>query len=255
MPEDENASDGWSDVAAEWSRLWGSAAEPVWREIVAAAGIQAGVKILDVGCGGGEFLVFARGLGAEVAGVDPAPGMRAIAVERGLDVRDAGAELLPWPDASFDVVTAFNALQFADDTFDALDEMTRVLKPGGRLVVANWAEHALSDLDAIEAALSDEDPEPDGELRVAGGLEALFEEAGLEVLSSGVTSAKWSAASDAELVRAVLLGEDASVQRELAPTVLAAAAHLKRNDGYELVNSYRWAIATHRGIPRRITNP
>jgi len=249
VPEDDEITereDGWSDVAAEWSRLWGSAPEPVWRDIVAAAGIHSGVKILDVGCGGGEFLVFAQALGAEASGVDPAPGMRALAVERGLDVRDAGAEELPWGDATFDVVTAFNALQFADDTFDALDEMARVLKPGGRIVIANWAERALSDLDAIELALSGDEPEPDGELRVAGGLEALLEEAGLTLVTSGVTRAPWAAASDDELVRAVLLGEDASVTTELAPLVLAAAAHLKRGDGYELTNAYRWAVATAR---------
>jgi len=243
VPENEN-EDGWSDVAAEWSRLWGSAPEPVWREIEAAAGIQSGVNILDVGCGAGEFLVHARALGAEVAGVDPAAGMRAIAEACGLDVRDAGAEALPWPDATFDVVTAINALQFADDTFDALDEMARVLKPGGRIVIANWAERALSDLDAIELALSDDEPEPDGELRVAGGLEALLDEAGFILVSAGVTAARWHAADADELVRAVLLGEDARVMTELAPVVVEAAAHLRRGDGYELNNAYRWAVAT-----------
>ena len=248
MPENDEITerdDGWSDVAAEWSRLWGSAPEPVWREIVAAAGIHSGVRILDVGCGGGEFLAYAQALGAEASGVDPAPGMREIAVARGLDVRDAGAEELPWADATFDAVTAFNALQFADDTFDALDEMARVLKPGGRIVIANWAERALNDLDAIELALSADEPEPDGEMRVAGGLEALFDEAGLTLVASGVTKAPWSAADGDELVRAVLLGEDASVMTELAPVVLEAAAHLKRGDGYELTNAYRWAVATH----------
>ena len=243
VPEDEH-DDGWSSVAVEWSRLWGSAPEPMWREIVAAADIHSGVNILDVGCGAGEFLVFARALGAEASGVDPAPGMRAIAVERGLDVRDAGAENLPWPDDTFDVVTAFNALQFADDTFDALDEMKRVLKKNGRLVIANWAERALNDLDAIELALSDDEPEPDGELRVEGGLEALLEEAELTLVTAGVTKAQWTAPNADELVRAVLLGEDENVIAEYAPVVVAAAAHLKRGDGYELTNAYRWAVAT-----------
>jgi len=237
---------GWSDLAVEWSALWGAMPEPVWREIVAAAGIHHGSRVLDVGCGAGEFLAFVSALGAEAVGVDPAEGMRALGMERGRDIRDADAEHLPFTDGAFDVVTAFNALQFAYDTFDALDEMARVAQPGGRIVIANWAERERNDLDVLERAIDDDLP-PDGELRLPGGLESLLSEAGFDVIQHGVTDLPWTIATDGALVRTVLLGEDESVRDELAAAIIDAAQPFANAEGgYTLVNAFRWAVAKKR---------
>jgi SAM-dependent methyltransferase len=235
-----DGGEGWSEVAAQWSALWGEWPKPVWVEVVAAADIHAGSKVLDVGCGAGEFLAFVAAQGADAVGVDPAAGMRAIAQG---DVREGDAEHLPFGDHEFDVVTAFNALQFAEDTMDALAELARVAKPGARIAIANWAERARNDLDAIELALSDEDPTPDGELRVEGGLEQLLSDAGFIVESSGLTLAPWSVATEAQLVDGVLLGEDESVKEELRATIVGAAAAFTTAHGYTLVNAMRWAVA------------
>lgn len=240
-----NDASGWSDLAAEWSALWGEMPEPVWREVVAAAGIHRGSRVLDVGCGAGEFLAFAGALGADAVGVDPADGMRALGVERGLDIRAADAEHLPFADGTFDVVTAFNALQFADDTFDALDEMARVATPGGCIVIANWAERERNNLDVLERAIDDDLP-PDGELRLPGGLESLLSEAGFEVIQHGVTDLPWTVPSDGALVRTVLLGEDESVRDELAPAIISAAQPFASEGGYTLVNAFRWAVGRKR---------
>jgi SAM-dependent methyltransferase len=55
------------------------------------------------------------------------------------DFRVGLLERLPWPDATFDVVTGFNAFQYALDIDLALAEARRVLRPGGRLAVSKWA--------------------------------------------------------------------------------------------------------------------
>jgi SAM-dependent methyltransferase len=245
----EPNDDGWSGVAAEWSELWAPSAEPLWRIVADATGIVAGSRILDVGCGSGEFLAFAQGLGADAAGIDPAPGMVAIArtTAPGARVLEASVEELPWPDATFDVVTAINALQFADDTLDALGEMVRVAAPGGFVVVANWAEAARNDLNVIEAAVAElygEEPALDGDLREPGGLEQLIADAGLELVAANVVDLPWRAGDDATLVRGILLGEDAAGIAAAAPTVTAAARPFRLGyGGYRLVNAFRYAVA------------
>src|SRR5918993_4649603 len=98
-------AEGWSRVAAGWAELWGSFADPARRRLIEACGIGAGTRVLDVGCGAGEFLAALTALGAEPTGVDPAPDMVAAASRHGRAV-EGDAEDLPFTDGSFDVVTA-----------------------------------------------------------------------------------------------------------------------------------------------------
>jgi len=240
--------DGWSAIAAEWSELWGSSTTALLEAIVADTGVGPGTRVLDVGCGSGEMLALAASHGATVAGVDPAAGMVAIAARLApaADVRVGGAEQLPWPDDTFDVVTAINALQFADDTDGALEELARVTTPGGMIAIANWAGSAMSDLDVIQMAIAradGEEPAPDGDLRAAGGLEQLVADAGLELVASRTVASPWVLPSTDALVRAVLLGEDADRMADRAAIVVEAAAPFRYGDGYRLQNSFRLAIA------------
>jgi SAM-dependent methyltransferase len=245
---DGSVEDGWSAVAAEWAELWGGFAEPARLAIVAATGIGAGSRVLDIGCGSGEFLALLDRLGAVPTGIDPAPGMIALARSRvsAADVRLGWAEELPWPDDSFDAVTAFNSLQFADDILAALAEAARVVVPGGFLAVANWAERERNDFNVIDSAVAraaGEEQRPDGFLRQPGGLEQLFGEGGLEVVASGLVEAPWEAPDDGTLVRGMLLGEDEAATVAAAPTVLGAARPFRTAfGGYRLVNAFRYAV-------------
>jgi SAM-dependent methyltransferase len=241
-------ADHWSGVAADWARLWGGLAAPVWDVLLAAAAAGPGTRVLDVGCGGGDLLAHLDRLGIPAAGADPAPGMVAYARDRlpGTDIRLAGAEHLPWPDAVFELVTAVNAVQFAEDTLDALAEMARVVVPGGLVAVANWAEGGRNDLDTIEAAVAradGEEPPPDGDLRTPGGLEELLSDGGLTVAAAGIVRVDWHASDDDTLVRGVLLGADEATRAETAATVIAAARPFRRADHtYTLTNHFRYAL-------------
>jgi SAM-dependent methyltransferase len=240
--------DGWSAVAAEWAELWGDFAEPARLAIVAATGIGTGSRVLDIGCGSGEFLVLLDQLGAVPTGIDPAPGMIAVARSRtsAADIRLGSAEELPWPDDSFDVVTAFNSLQFADDILDALTEAARVTVPRGFVAIANWADRDRNDFNVIDSAVAraaGEDQRPDGFLRQPGGLEQLFADGGLEVVASGLLEAPWEVPDDDTLVRGVLLGEDEAAIVAAVPTVLEAARPFRTaSGGYRLVNAFRYAV-------------
>ncbi|SMC69975.1 class I SAM-dependent methyltransferase [Kibdelosporangium aridum] len=231
-------TDPWSEIAGTWAELWGGFAGPAQRKVAEVTGIGPGTRVLDVGCGSGEFLAYVHELGGEAAGIDSSPQMVALARKRAphaeVKVGDVD-QPLPWMDDSFDVVTAFNVLQFVGDPVKTVDEFAFI---GRQVALAGWAERARNDFNAIDDALADE-PAEDGEFRRPGGFEAVLREAKLEVTASGIVEVVWAAPDDDTLIRGILLGED----EDNAPAVLRAAQPFKTADGgYRLVNHFRYAV-------------
>lgn len=110
-----------------------------------AALIGEGQSVLDVACGSGVAALEAStrvGALGSVTGVDINEGMLAVAGRHDADVewRQAGAEALPFDDDSFDAVISQFGLMFFADPDQAVREMARVARPGGRLAVAVWAD-------------------------------------------------------------------------------------------------------------------
>jgi arsenite methyltransferase len=109
--------------------------------------LQHGEVVLDLGCGAGfDVAVAARlvGLGGRVVGLDITPAMVIRAWElsaslpfRNLSFQMASAESLPFPARFFDVVTSNGAFNLVIDKDQAAQEILRVLKPGGRLHLAD----------------------------------------------------------------------------------------------------------------------
>lgn len=134
-----------AETAAEvYERFFLPALFEQWADKVArAADVSDGADVLDIGCGTG---VLARralelvGPKGRVVGVDPNKGMLAVA-RRTVDVEwvSGMAESLPLPDDSFDAVVSQFAIMFFEDPSTALGEMSRVLRPGGRVAIASWA--------------------------------------------------------------------------------------------------------------------
>ncbi len=122
--------------------------QPFMRELMEFDNFR-GKQLLEIGCGLGTDLVqFARA-GAMVTGVDLTPASidlvrRRFALE-GLPVNAqvADAESLPFPDASFDVVYSFGVLHHTPDTQKAINEVHRVLKPGGRIVIMLYHKNSI----------------------------------------------------------------------------------------------------------------
>src|SRR4051794_8808543 len=171
--------------------------------LIRAAGVAQGMRVLDVGCGTGALTAaLARSLGAaSVAAVDPSPGFAAACSARvpDADVREAGAESLPFPDGAFDAVLSQLVLTFVDDLPGALREMMRVTRPGGVVAAAVWDYRdgmtllrrfwdAAVELGLDGAAEADEGismrPATPAELRTA------FERAGLRDVATGTLTAR-----------------------------------------------------------------
>jgi SAM-dependent methyltransferase len=105
--------------------------------LVAAVVAAQPKRILEVGCGWGELAQWlARDTGAEVVAVDLSPRMVALARERGVEARVADVQELPFEDGAFDVVVAAWMLYHVPELDRGIAELARVLRPGGRLVVA-----------------------------------------------------------------------------------------------------------------------
>jgi SAM-dependent methyltransferase len=116
----------------------------VGERLVRAVGVRAGQHVLDVAAGAGNTSLAACRRFGEVIASDYVPDLLATAARRaeaeGLPLKTevADAQNLPYPDASFDVVlTTFGAM-FAPDQEKTASELLRVLKPGGKLGMANW---------------------------------------------------------------------------------------------------------------------
>ena len=128
----------WEDHAQWWIDGFteGADAEYVEQILPLAAGeLQGATRILDVGCGDGQVSRLAWKLGAElVVGVDPTHNQISVAHERGggpAYVRGPAAQL-PFADRSFDAVVACLVFEHIDDVDQAIAEVARVLRPGGR---------------------------------------------------------------------------------------------------------------------------
>ena len=92
-------------------------------------------KLLDVGCGTGEFTAAAQRHGFEVQGVEPEPSGAEMSRSRGLDVRTTTLEESGLPERSYDVVTAFHVLEHMPDSRAFLATLARWCRPGGHVVV------------------------------------------------------------------------------------------------------------------------
>lgn len=113
-----------------------------WGDIVAEeAGVARGHRVLDVACGTGVAAAAAReraGDDGMVVGLDPNGDMLAVAERKHPDIewKTGRAESLPFPDAAFDAVVSQFGFMFFEDKAGALQEMMRVVRPGGRMAVA-----------------------------------------------------------------------------------------------------------------------
>ncbi|QHP72775.1 class I SAM-dependent methyltransferase [Bradyrhizobium sp. LCT2] len=120
---------------------------PTAAKLVGFAGVAAGQRLLDVGCGTGVVAITAARRGAKVRGLDLSPVLierareHAQLVNLDVDFVDGDAESLPYGDNEFDVVLSQFGHMFAPRPDVAIGEMLRVLKPGGTIAFSTWPPH------------------------------------------------------------------------------------------------------------------
>ncbi len=151
----ESADQYFSRVADEWDRLRAlhySEAD-IEKAVLTAAGPGPFDLVVDFGTGTGRMLTLFSGKARRVEGIDLSHQMLTVArsklEEAGVanaSVRHGDATASPYPDQCASLVIIHQVLHFLDDPGRALNEAARVLKPGGRLVVIDFAPHTLEHL-------------------------------------------------------------------------------------------------------------
>ena len=174
--------------AVAYDRFMGRYSAPLAPVFVDFISVEAGQRVLDVGCGPGALTgELAERLGPEaVSAVDPSESFVTAARERypAVAVRRAGAEQLPFPDGAFDAAAAQLVVHFMAEPAVGLGEMGRVTRPGGVVAACVW-DHGggKGPLGVFWDAVRHFDPDVDGEAGLAGAREGhlvqLFHEAGL----------------------------------------------------------------------------
>ena len=177
------------DVAAEaYDGFMGRYSRLLSAQLADFAGVHAGQRVLDVGCGTGALtgeLVARLGAGS-VAAVDTSRSFVEATVARypGVDVREASAGALPFAEDHFDAALAQLVVHFMADPVADLSELARVTRPGGVVAACVW-DHAgyQGPLRLFWDAARSVDPDIDDESRLPGTreghLEELFATAGL----------------------------------------------------------------------------
>jgi demethylmenaquinone methyltransferase/2-methoxy-6-polyprenyl-1,4-benzoquinol methylase len=127
---------------ARWGRILSFDQDPRWRRfLVSRLTEPSGARVLDVATGTGLVASELLARGYVVTGVDQSAGMLATAREQlgdGVELVEARAEALPFPDASFDALTFTYLLRYVDDPAATLAELARVVRPGGTIAMLEF---------------------------------------------------------------------------------------------------------------------
>jgi len=131
---------GWEAQVAGYDEFFVPITTRLVEPLLDATEIGGGDRVLDVASGPGHVAAGAAGRGASVVGVDIAEGMLSLArrLHPELEFRRGDAEALPFPDGSFDAVVANFLMLHVGRPEQVVDELARVLVPGGRLALTVW---------------------------------------------------------------------------------------------------------------------
>ncbi|MCL4180226.1 MAG: methyltransferase domain-containing protein [Verrucomicrobia bacterium] len=255
MASGERQGQLWSTAPRDWAELQEPFCRPLWQDTLSALGVKAGMRFLDAGCGGGGACVVAAALGCEVTGFDASHALLAIARERLPQAQCVHGDLeqLPFPDGHFDAALAANSVIFAEDIRQAMRELRRVVRPGGRVAVTSWGKPEQVEMRDVFAAVASAMPQRPGgggpfAWSADGALANLITEAGFKVVAEGGSqcdfhypdfAAFWQAQSSAGNYQPALqaVGPD-----RLRHIVGEAVRPYTQADGtIFLRNVYRWA--------------
>jgi SAM-dependent methyltransferase len=248
----------WSARARDYAEIQEPTFLPLYESVLARPEVANAAALLDVGCGPGLAAhTFAKRI-ATIAGIDASAPFVEIARRRlpNGTFQIAEMESLPHADAAFDIVTGFNAFQYAASPANALREARRVAKPSGIIVIAVWGlpEHceAAGHLKAIGSLMPPPPPGAPGPFALSdeATLKALAADAGLTPMTVVDVACPWIYPDLETALRGMLSAgpveraiRASSYERTRDAVAAAIAPYRTQSGGYHLNNKFRYLIA------------
>ena len=248
----------WGRRPDTWSATLERQMLPLHRAVMEALQPLAGRTLLDAGCGSGQALHEAADRGAAVFGLDATAPLLEVAGRRTPDAQLTVGDIeeLPYRDATFDVVTAFNSIQYAVDPATAVAELARVCRTGGRVAIGIWGSPQQCETEGLFQRLRTlAPPAPGTPAPLAcsdpGVVESLLTKAGLDVDGSTDVPVSFTFASLDEAFAAhtsagplqkVIDAAGADAVRAVMDSVLKADR--KRDGSLRQDNIFRYVLST-----------
>jgi SAM-dependent methyltransferase len=248
----------WSARAGDWAERQEPHMAPAYAAGLEALGVGEGTRLLDVGCGAGRALRLAADRGADVTGIDAAPGLLEFARRRvpGATIVQGELQTLPFADDAFDAVTGFNSFQYAADPVAALREAKRVTAPGGRVLALVWSPAEMCELaphlQSLGALMPPPPPGAPGPFALCGrdALGDFFASADLEVAEVADVPCTFAYPDSATAVAAlasagpvVRIAEHAGSDAVRADIEQFLAGHVRADGTYAIRNPFRYALS------------
>lgn len=252
---------GWDLAAVDYESLWQAQLACAQAGLLKSAALVSGERVLDVACGTG-LIAFAAaeavGPQGRVVGIDLADRMIDAARRRAMESEVSNvtfarmdAEHLDLPDCSFDVALCAFGLMYMPDPEQAVCEMRRVLRPGGRLGLAVWGERSRCGWSAlfpiVDAEVASEVCPLFFRLGQADALGRLCAEAGLEVVAQQRMAATLIYTDAEQACNAAFIGGpvalawsrfDDEVRARVRRRYIEAIAAWRSNDGYRIPGEF-----------------
>lgn len=246
-----------------YERFMGRFSRPLAALLADFARVEAGQRVVDVGCGTGALTdELVRRLGAQqVAALDPSEPVAGATRDRHpeADVRIAPAEAIPFPDGAFDAALAALVVHFMTDPVAGLREMARVTRAGGTVAATVWDTHGgTSPLSLFYDTVAELDGAAPNEDHFAGArkghLGELFRAAGLVDVEEGslAVEATWPSFDEWWEIYTLGVGPAgayvAQLDDEARERLRGRLAEKLPADGPVTIGGRAWAA---RGRPRR----
>jgi ubiquinone/menaquinone biosynthesis C-methylase UbiE len=139
----------YAHLAPRYDRRWSFYVNATVQETMHRLDVSSHKRILDLGCGTGTLIqrLFHLAPETEIVGLDPSLEMLSVArqkLPKSVELQVGSADNIPFPNESFDLVISTNAFHYFRNPSQAIQEVKRVLKPNGHLVITDWCDDYLT---------------------------------------------------------------------------------------------------------------
>jgi SAM-dependent methyltransferase len=250
----------WSAAPADWVKHLEPTFIPLYSEVFRQIQIDEETMLLDAGCGSGLFLSMAVATGAQLQGIDAAPGLLQVAKERlpQVPLLLEDLEALPFIDGTFDIVTGLNSFQYAGSFENALKEARRVTDRKGHVIMGIWGKEEDCDtataLQPVMALLPTASPYSPGPFTVSeeGKVEAVCEKVGLKLISKHTVFCPWQFSGQEDLLAAFLCtapcvkAAEVVGQEKVKEAIITGAQPFELADGVYYMKNYFTVFITQK---------